>query len=133
MSDIQKNKLSRLLKVHKKTKRELSKFLDVHENGINRLLSNSNITIKRLQEIAEFIGIDYIQLVILLYGKESKAYDERYDDITNIVADSDTNDKQLYALFEDKRVKALIETLNIVHKSSLKLSRLLLSLQQKAE
>ena len=68
MSEFQKNIIETLLKEKGKTKRELSKLLDIKENSINRTLKNSNISISKLGKIAEFLEVD---LVDLLPKKES--------------------------------------------------------------
>jgi len=57
MSDIQKNIVEKTLKEQKKTKRELASFLKIKENSINRTLKNPNISIRKLEKIAEFLGI----------------------------------------------------------------------------
>ena len=63
MSESQKNIIENLLKEKRKTKRELSKLLDIKENSINRTLKNSNISILKLRKIAEFLGVDLIDLL----------------------------------------------------------------------
>ena len=63
MSEFQKNIIESLLKEKKKTKRDLSKLLDIKENSINRTLKNSNISISKLGKIAEFLEVDLIDLL----------------------------------------------------------------------
>ncbi|MDR2058287.1 MAG: helix-turn-helix transcriptional regulator [Dysgonamonadaceae bacterium] len=57
MPESQKNIIERLLKEKKKTKRELAKCLNIKENSINRTIKNPNISIRRLEKIAEFLEI----------------------------------------------------------------------------
>ena len=70
MSESQKNNIENLLKQKNKSKRELAAFLDVHENGINRILNNRNISLKRLEDIAEFLGFDISVLLKSIYPNE---------------------------------------------------------------
>ena len=63
MSEFQKNIIERLLKEKKKTKRDLAKLLSVKENGINRTLKNSNISISKLGKIANFLEVDITELL----------------------------------------------------------------------
>jgi len=58
MSDLQKNIVEKTLKEQKKTKRELASFLKIKENSINRTLKNPNISIRKLEKIAEFLGME---------------------------------------------------------------------------
>jgi DNA-binding Xre family transcriptional regulator len=63
MSELQKNIIDRLLKEKKKSKRELANFLDIKENSISRTLRNPNISISKLEKIAEFLEIDVSDLL----------------------------------------------------------------------
>ena len=63
MSDLQKNIVEKTLKEQKKTKRELASFLKIKENSINRTLKNPNISILKLEKIAEFLGIEIQDLL----------------------------------------------------------------------
>ena len=67
MSDFQKNIVEKLLKEQRKTKRELAAFLKIKENSINRTLKNPNISIRKLERVAEFLGIEMQEL---LFGKK---------------------------------------------------------------
>jgi transcriptional regulator with XRE-family HTH domain len=67
MSDFQKNIISRLLKVNGKTKRELAAYLDIHENGINRLIGNKKISMERLDQIASFLNMNVKVLFDKIY------------------------------------------------------------------
>ncbi|GHT74492.1 hypothetical protein AGMMS50262_07560 [Bacteroidia bacterium] len=97
MSENQKNSLEKLLKKNGKSKRELATFLDVHENGINRILSNRNISLKRLEEIAGFLELDIAIMLKTIYPAElgeSKSYRvAEYDR-------HDNNDDLLVSLFK---------------------------------
>jgi transcriptional regulator with XRE-family HTH domain len=66
MADLQKNIIEKYLKEQKKTKRELAGFLKIKENSINRTLKNPNISIRKLERIAEFLGVEMRDL---LFGK----------------------------------------------------------------
>jgi len=73
MSDSQKNIVEKYLKEQKKTKRDLANFLEIKENSINRTLQNPNISIRKLEKIAEFFGIDMQELLFDKYvGDVSK-------------------------------------------------------------
>ena len=63
MSEIQKNIIESFLKEKKKTKRDLAKLLDIKENSVNRTLKNSNISISKLGIIANYLGVDIIDLL----------------------------------------------------------------------
>ncbi|GHT63288.1 hypothetical protein AGMMS50239_18930 [Bacteroidia bacterium] len=63
MSDLQKNTVERILKEQKKTKRELAGFLNIKENSINRTLKNPNISIRKLEKIAEFLDVEVPELI----------------------------------------------------------------------
>jgi DNA-binding Xre family transcriptional regulator len=63
MSEIQKNIIDKLLREKKKTKRELAKFLNIKENSISRTLKNPNISIRKLEKIAEFLEIELSDLI----------------------------------------------------------------------
>ena len=63
MSELQKNIIENLLWKRKKKKRELAKVLNIKENSINRLLKSSSITLSKLGIIADFLGVDLIDLL----------------------------------------------------------------------
>jgi len=63
MADLQKNIIERFLKEQKKTKRELASFLKIKENSINRTLRNPNISIRKLEKVAEFLGVEMRDLL----------------------------------------------------------------------
>ena len=63
MSELQKNIIENLLKERKKTKRDLAKLLGIKENSINRTLKNSNIALSKLGIIANYLGVDIIDLL----------------------------------------------------------------------
>jgi DNA-binding Xre family transcriptional regulator len=73
MSEIQKNNFTQLLKEKGKSKRELANFLEIHENGINRMLSNPDIRLKRLEKIADFLDIDVSILIKIVYSSKHEA------------------------------------------------------------
>ena len=106
----QKDKIEQLLKEKGKKKRDLATFLDIHENGINRLIANSNISKKRLEQIAEFLGIDITALLHILYSfkVESSYYDEYEPDIVN---DSDINEEVILKLSEIIKGQKMINDL----------------------
>jgi len=66
MTDLQKDTVEKYLKQQRKTKRDLANFLKIKENSINRTLKNPNISIRKLEKIAEFLGIGMQEL---LFGK----------------------------------------------------------------
>jgi len=68
MFEKQKDSITKLLKEKGKTKRELAVFLGIHENGINRLLGNPNIGLKRLEQIADFLEMDISILLKMIYS-----------------------------------------------------------------
>jgi transcriptional regulator with XRE-family HTH domain len=63
MADLQKNIIERILKEQKRTKRELAGFLKIKENSINRTLKNPNISIRKLEKVAEFLGVEVRELL----------------------------------------------------------------------
>jgi len=63
MSELQKNIIERLLKEQKKTKRDLAKLLGIKENSVNRTLKNSNISLSKLGNIANYLEVDIIDLL----------------------------------------------------------------------
>jgi DNA-binding Xre family transcriptional regulator len=73
MSELQKNNITKLLKEKGKSKRELAHFLEIHENGINRMLSNPDIRLKRLEQIAKFLDIDVSILIKVVYSSKPRA------------------------------------------------------------
>jgi transcriptional regulator with XRE-family HTH domain len=64
MSDSQKIIIENYLKEQKKTKRELAGFLKIKENSINRTLKNPNISIHKLERVAEFLGVEIHDLLL---------------------------------------------------------------------
>jgi len=63
MTELQKNIIENLLKEKRKSKRDLAKCLDIKENSINRTLKNPNISIRKLEKIAEFLEIEVNDLL----------------------------------------------------------------------
>jgi DNA-binding Xre family transcriptional regulator len=63
MSEKQKNIIEKLLKERKKTKRELARFMNIKENSINRILRNPNVSIRKLESIANFLELELGDLV----------------------------------------------------------------------
>jgi transcriptional regulator with XRE-family HTH domain len=99
MPEKQKNNISQLLKESGKSKRDLANFLKIHENGINRILANSNIRLGRLEQIAEFLNIDVSVLIKLVCSSKSKAVSPETDsDATEGV------NNLIYAKFHNNRV-----------------------------
>jgi len=76
MTTYQKNVISRLLKEKGKTKRELAAFLDIHENGINRLIGNNKISMERLEQIARFLDMNVKALFDKIYPQPSESSEE---------------------------------------------------------
>jgi DNA-binding Xre family transcriptional regulator len=72
MSEIQKNNVFQLLKDKGKSKRDLANFLQIHENGINRMLTNPNIRLGRIEQIAYFLGVDISILIKVICSSKSK-------------------------------------------------------------
>ena len=63
MSEQQKNIIEHLLREKRKSKRDLAAFLDIKENSINRTLKNSNISVSKLEKIAEFLEVEISDLL----------------------------------------------------------------------
>ena len=59
----QKEAIERMLRQKGKKKREMAAYLDITENSINRMLRNSNIGVGKLQKIADFLGVELIELL----------------------------------------------------------------------
>jgi transcriptional regulator with XRE-family HTH domain len=103
MSEIQKNNITKLLKGKGKTKRELAAFLDIHENGINRLLGNPNISKLRLEQIADFLQIDISVLLktVYLFEHEANPNDLRPEEFSlERVSDYNINEEIVLLLSE---------------------------------
>ena len=58
MNEILKNNIENLLKEKRKTKRDLAKLLKITENSINRTLSNPNISLSKMEIIADFLEVE---------------------------------------------------------------------------
>ena len=76
MTTYQKNTISHLLKERGKTKRELAAFLDIHENGINRLIGNNKISMERLEQIARFLDMNLKVLFDKVYPCPAESSEE---------------------------------------------------------
>jgi transcriptional regulator with XRE-family HTH domain len=98
MPETQKNIISQLLKEKGKSKRELAAFLDIHENGINRLIGNRKISMERLEQIAQFLEMNMKVLFDKVYPKSEselllqeaklgnlRVEDKTYDDVEEII------------------------------------------------
>jgi Helix-turn-helix. len=59
----QKEAIERMLKQKGKKKRELAVYLEITENSINRMLRNNNIGMGKLQKIADFLGVDLVEIL----------------------------------------------------------------------
>ncbi|GHT03529.1 hypothetical protein FACS189440_12570 [Bacteroidia bacterium] len=132
MSDTQKNTISKLLKEKGKTKRELAVFLDIHENGINRLIGNSKISMERLEQIAHFLDMDMKILFDKIYPKpkfespeddsdsdQLHVRDKSYGDVEEIIlllAEIIRGQKRIKEL-EEKNSEKLLEMMNLMMKS----------------
>jgi transcriptional regulator with XRE-family HTH domain len=132
MSDTQKNTISKLLKEKGKTKRELAVFLDIHENGINRLIGNSKISMERLEQIAHFLDMDMKVLFDKIYPKPKfespednsdsdllNVRDKSYGDVEEIIlllAEVIRGQKRIKEL-EEKNAEKLLEMMNLMMKS----------------
>jgi transcriptional regulator with XRE-family HTH domain len=87
MSEAQKNIIERILKEQKKTKRDLANFLNIKENSINRTLRNPNISISKLEKIAQFLNIGVHELLsdrnaVEESKDEFKTADSKEDQVT---------------------------------------------------
>ncbi|MCL1937770.1 MAG: helix-turn-helix domain-containing protein [Candidatus Azobacteroides sp.] len=82
MIEKQKDNIIKLLKEKGKSKRELAAHLGIHENGINRLLDNPNIGVKRLEQIADFLNTDISVFLKTIYAfkNDDNAPNELSDD-----------------------------------------------------
>jgi DNA-binding Xre family transcriptional regulator len=111
------------LKESGKSKRDLANFLKIHENGVNRVLANSNIRLKRLEQIAEFLNIDISVLIKFVCSSKSKVVspDTELDAMKNTngliheeshndkVSDSENNEKFVLKLSEAIKWQRQIE------------------------
>jgi transcriptional regulator with XRE-family HTH domain len=132
MSDTQKNTISKLLKEKGKTKRELAVFLDIHENGINRLIGNSKISMERLEQIAHFLDMDMKVLFDKIYPKpkfelpednsdsdQLNVRDKSYGEVEEIIlllAEVIRGQKRIKEI-EEKNSEKLLEMMNLMMKS----------------
>ncbi|MDR0540633.1 MAG: helix-turn-helix domain-containing protein [Dysgonamonadaceae bacterium] len=125
MSDFQKNIISRLLKENGKTKRELAAFLDIHENGINRLIGNNKISMERLEQISQFLNMNIKVLFDKIYPQASKELaenapvrvrDNAYSDTEEIIlllSEVVKGQKTLKELQENNAEK-LLDVMNLI-------------------
>jgi transcriptional regulator with XRE-family HTH domain len=132
MVENQKNIISKLLKANGKTKRELAVYLDIHENGINRLIGNSKISMERLEQIARFLDMDMKVLFDKIYPKpvielenenddpeQLRVRDSSYGDIEEIIlllAEVIKGQKRIREI-EEKNGEKLAEMMNVMMKS----------------
>jgi transcriptional regulator with XRE-family HTH domain len=126
MSDFQKNIISRLLKENGKTKRELAAFLDIHENGINRLIGNNKISMERLDQIASFLNMNAKVLFDKIYPHvavqepasdvQIRVKDKSYSDAEEIIlllSEVVKGQKTIKDL-EEKNAEKLLEVMNLI-------------------
>ncbi|MDL2322438.1 helix-turn-helix transcriptional regulator [Bacteroidales bacterium OttesenSCG-928-A17] len=59
----QKETIERLLKQKNKKKRELAAYMGITENSVNRMLRNKNIAMSKLRKIAEFLEVDFMDIL----------------------------------------------------------------------
>ena len=111
MTITQKDKFEQLLKEKGKKKRDLAAFLEIHENGINRLIANSNISKKRLEQIAEFLGMDVTVLLHVLYSFEVENQSDEDEHTPDVVNDSDINEEIILKLSEIIKGQKMINDL----------------------
>jgi len=111
MSKTQKDKINQLLNEKGKKKRELAAFLEIHENGINRLINNPNISKKRLEQIAEFLKIDISTLLHSIYAIESEELLEEDNPSSDIVNDSEISEELILKLSEIIKYQKMISDL----------------------
>ena len=123
MATYQKNIISRLLKEKGKTKRELAAFLDIHENGINRLIGNNKISMERLEQIACFLEMNVKALFNKIYPQPSESAEE-----ISVVRDSAYSETEEIILLlsevvkgqkairevEESNAEKLVEVMNLI-------------------
>jgi transcriptional regulator with XRE-family HTH domain len=125
MPDFQKNTIARLLKEKGKTKRELAAFLNIHENGINRIISNKKLNMERLEQIARFLNMNIKTLVDKIYPPTleassaewaSSVKDQNYSDTETIILLLSEIIKEQKAIkeIEEKNAAKLLEVLNLM-------------------
>ena len=123
MTTYQKNVISRLLKEKGKTKRELAAFLDIHENGINRLIGNNKISMERLEQIARFLDMNVKVLFDKIYPQPSgsseevlKVRDKSYSETEEIIlllAEIIKGQKTIKEI-EENNATQLMEVMNLM-------------------
>jgi transcriptional regulator with XRE-family HTH domain len=112
MSEKQKNIIEKLLKERKKTKRELARVMNIKENSINRILRNPNISIRKLELIANFLGLE---LGDLLQMKNAIPLEEPSGEYTVMPKTSTDDQSAMYNLSEaikihSKTIEIMAET-----------------------
>ena len=121
MTAYQKNVISRLLKERGRTKRELAAFLDIHENGINRLIGNNKISMERLEQIARFLNMNVKVLFDKIYPQpfepseevlkvRDRAYSET-EEIILLLAEVIKGQRTIQEI-EDNNAAKLLEVMN---------------------
>jgi hypothetical protein len=86
-----------------KSKRSLSQFLNIHENGINRVLGSPTVGIDKLKLIAEFLDMEFLDLLTkLCYQSETSNLEGNREPDKRIVSDKllDSNEKIILLLSE---------------------------------
>ena len=123
MTTYQKNTISRLLKEKGKTKRELAAFLNIHENGINRLISNKKISMERLEQIARFLDMSMKVLFDKIYPQAVESSEEimevrdrsysETEEIILLLSEIIKGQKTIKTI-EENNAEKLLEVMNIM-------------------
>lgn len=134
MFKIQQNNFNRILRENKKTKRELAKYLGIHENSMNRALNNPKMTLDRIGQIAKYLSMDTLELLKQLYylPNYGAAYNENNTGV-HIINESDEpqdTDSLLYEIINkqiavkhllneiDEKIFSIQKKLNCLSKKS---------------
>jgi transcriptional regulator with XRE-family HTH domain len=110
MSEIQKNIIDKLLKEKKKTKRELAKFLNIKENSISRTLKNPNISIGKLEKIAEFLEIELSDIIGLKSASIMQEEKGEYKSLKNKNTEDALNNLSEVIKIQGRTIEMMAET-----------------------
>ncbi|MDR2125658.1 MAG: helix-turn-helix domain-containing protein [Prevotellaceae bacterium] len=111
MSEHQKFIIDKLLKEKKKTKRELADLLNITENSISRTLKNPNISIRKLEKIANFLEIE-LSDIIEMKNASSIAQEEKgeYKILKNKNKEDALNSLSEVIKIQGRTIEMMVET-----------------------
>jgi len=111
MNETLRNNIENLLREKKKTKRDLAKLLKISENSVNRTLNNSNISLSKLEIIADFLEVGINDLL----PKTGNSLQEQEGEYQQLTPTDKTNQLTISNLSEAlKRSSKTIDNLVLI-------------------